>query len=426
VPRRSDRDNPAFQSPLHAMTLSAIGIVALVYLLQCLSPLRLSEDAVRYLLISNSIAEGRLVGINGVPPGYPAFVALLDRLNLATSVTLTFANCVFLAIGLLPLRHLFNARQAGIGNLVVLIAMLSWLIVRLTPTPAAEPMYMAFSFGALYLMERSTLGKEPRRPILFLAGAAIATAIAIATRVAGFALIPPLAMAAFGSWKASSAKTGSAVVKSSWITLFLLLAIVTTSVLVLAGSLPKYPRELVFTYVTDQSLQKTTAHFLALFSTFGSVVINLPLTRFHSLILPLAATGLAAALLIFRLVQLRAPTTPLGIYLVTSVIILILWPNTADRLWAPVSPVIAGYLLVAAVHAEKSRWASVKRIYLAWFLVAGSAALAYSTRITFSGNQFSRAYGRAGGNSVGFSRTTGFGEWNDSMVVMLRRKYERF
>lgn len=171
-----------------------LGALALCVLcsLYCIlrPPILFYEDAVHYLSLGQSLAQGRGFHSDTLrfpdlmqPPLYPALIALLMRLGLSV-VTAAVALCVtshaltVLALGWLS-RLCFGARSVG----------LTLLIAALYPNLAfgaalvLEPLFLlwlALAVGLFVLSMRSS--DDARRSILAAAGAGLVLGLALLTR----------------------------------------------------------------------------------------------------------------------------------------------------------------------------------------------------------------------------------------------------
>jgi len=117
--------------------LAGIGAaVAVVYALQAFSPLRLNNDNVRLLDMANNFLLGRGFEGSYMPSGYPAFVAGLDQIGLATPFGLVIANVLLFAAGLYLVYQTVQRVEPGVPGLpvtVVAISLFSYLVVREQP-----------------------------------------------------------------------------------------------------------------------------------------------------------------------------------------------------------------------------------------------------------------------------------------------------
>ncbi len=97
-------------------------------------------------------------------------------------------------------------------------------------------------------------------------------------------------------------------------------------------------------------------HLRGMMVVIGELVSNLPYSRFRMYRVGFMALGIGATLVVLAGLRVRLPRTPAGVYLGSFLALLFIWPY--------------------------------------------EAALAYTSRITLSGDDFSQAYGRAGGLSA--------------------------
>ncbi|MBA2708582.1 MAG: hypothetical protein H0U59_12330 [Gemmatimonadaceae bacterium] len=170
--------------------VALFGLAAL-YLLQTITPLRLDNDSVAYLDITVSLVEGTARPETGLPLGYPAYASLLDRFGIASSISLVLSNCLFLATGLASVWHMLGSRHEARRRWTVAIALLAVPVVRSIAMPLPEPMFFGVSLLALAVMTAADDFDGAKRLQLLLM-AIVLTAIAITTRLVGFALVPAL------------------------------------------------------------------------------------------------------------------------------------------------------------------------------------------------------------------------------------------
>src|SRR5690242_8540085 len=91
---------------------AAIYTLAAAYLLNCLTPIRLHVDMVRYFLIKDCIEFGCPPNSDAakdyMPYGYTALLLLLSKLHLLHSFVLVLINILYLAGGLWMVKKLFG------------------------------------------------------------------------------------------------------------------------------------------------------------------------------------------------------------------------------------------------------------------------------------------------------------------------------
>ncbi len=165
-------DNPAMEVPLiteittHTkpprLVVVFTALLVFAYLLQARSPLRLNTDSVVLLSIGASVADGHGFLYRGeathFPPGYPAMVALLDRLGLASSWSFILLNCAFLGVSLVAC-YLFCRNPLGLAPSAsagaCCMVMLSFVLVKHVTIPVSDVAFLGLFTLVLLLLSRS-------------------------------------------------------------------------------------------------------------------------------------------------------------------------------------------------------------------------------------------------------------------------------
>jgi hypothetical protein len=149
-----------------------------------------------------------------------------------------------------------------------------------------------------------------------------------------------------------------------------------------------------------------TTRIYGMLTGFGQLIVNLPLSRFHALAPVFAGTGFVAATLLILARQRPVRFQITDIYLAFYVAILAFWPYDSPRLWMPIVSLIAAHVVAALARVRNIGIRRVfVRAYAAWFAVTGIVALAYTTRISLSGENFRRRYGTNGGMATASLQT---------------------
>lgn len=375
--------------------------LSVAYLLQALSPIRLDNDSVVYLYMATNIADGKPFADTGLPIGYPAFVALLDSIGLGAAWVFVLANCAFTAVGLASAHYCFQRRQPARQSWVVPLSMLAMPVIRYLPVPLPEAMFFGVSLGAVAAMSAALDARMRSRQIALIAIALAATGAAISVRMVGVALLPALLWTLIRTATRGSPSSAAAR-KFAWISLAATAVVVLMVALVpLRDSFRKYSSESMLMYLHEDRGQQAIVHLTAVVRTFGEIVLNLPFLQFPDFRGVFILAGLVGLIVVAGVFRLSLPRTPPAIYLSCFLALLIFWPYTAVRLWQPVVPLIIGYVELAPLRfAPRRWWVMLRRLHAAGFVLAGLGALAYTSRITFSGSNFPKVYGKAGGMSV--------------------------
>jgi hypothetical protein len=400
-----------------------VSVLGALYLLQAVSPLRLDNDSVVYLRMATSLADGTALDRTGLPPGYPALIAILDSLGLGRSFVFVLVNCAFIAMGLAAAQYLFAKPESGRKSWVVPLTMLAVALIRYLPMPLPESMFFGISMVAVAAMSAAT-GTTGRRRVLLLCAALVVTIVAITVRLVGFALVPALLWACFHRESRASSPRVAWTWLEKWMTAATLLGVAIVAALLLGDSFRKYSFEAKLKYLHEDLWAQMWNHVQGLLWTIGSVVVNVPWTQFSPYRPAFLFAGLVAVVWIFSTVRLRLPRTPAAVYLVSFLVLLVLWPYDALRLWLPIVPLLIGYAESASFRFTPGRkWKVFVRLYVAWFAFAGLGALAYTTRITFSGKDFSKVYGKAGGMSFPDHRTGRIDTLHNHRAHELMKRY---
>lgn len=157
----------------------------------------------------------------------------------------------------------------------------------------------------------------------------------------------------------------------------------------------EHPR---YWYVYGGLSSPVSGRIYAMLSGLGQMVLNLPLSRFHSLAPVFAAAGLVAVVLLALARQRPVRLQLVDVYLALYLGVLAFWPYDSPRLWMPIAPLVAGQVVSTLYRVRNLRPVRfLIPVYAAWFALTGVVALGYTTRISFSGKDFSRLYGTDGG-----------------------------
>src|ERR1035438_5356150 len=120
-------------------------LLAICFVLQVFSPLRLCFDAVVLLSMGESAAHGGGFFDSGqktvLPPGYPALLAVLVRVGLAHSWAIIGLNVVFLSVGLfaahsLLIREFFE--DEAVALMICSLFLLSFVVIKYFTIPLTD------------------------------------------------------------------------------------------------------------------------------------------------------------------------------------------------------------------------------------------------------------------------------------------------
>src|ERR1035437_1275896 len=138
-------------------------LLAICFLLQVFSPLRLNTDAIILLSMGESAAHGGGFLDSGQktvhPPGYPALLAALMRVGLARPWAIVGLNAVFLSAGLfatysLLIREFFEDKSVVL--IICSLFLLSFIVVKHFPIPLTDVPFFCCSMCCLAVMSKTT------------------------------------------------------------------------------------------------------------------------------------------------------------------------------------------------------------------------------------------------------------------------------
>ncbi len=380
----------------HSLWLISFGAISTVYLLQTATPLRLDDDTVDYLRMAAALTDGRSVPTL-LPIGFPVILSMLDRAGLGSSFYFVLANCFFLGLGLFALWRLLANYPESVRWATLLFSLLAIPVIKSVPIALPEAAFFCVSLLALWAMTAAGDATLSKRRWL-LAFAFVCVAAAVSLRTVGLALLPPLAWACahVPSGRGSDTRRFRS---RGWI---VFAAVLSASLIVLVWrSEPflAYEQWLRDYYWQGDAVRQIARRFSFVLSGLGEIVVNLPFSRFRDWRLGFAIAGaisFVAVAIGFR--RARAPLNPTRLYLLTYGLVIAVWPNPSPRLWMPVIPLLVAEIGLLISRLPNMRWKTeLVAAYAAWFAMTGIAALAYTSRISWSGANFQNVYGRNGG-----------------------------
>lgn len=167
-----------------------IFFLAGIYLLNCISPLRLHVDTLRYFAIKDCIESGcppdSVAAKDYLPYGYTALMLVLSKLGLLKSFTIILINCLYLFGALYLINRIFKPYIAPL--IFVAGVLLNWTTIKFVTHPLSEMQYLFFSVCSLYFFHRYSLTKK----FVLLLPAFGFGALAFLTRSVGVTLIAAL------------------------------------------------------------------------------------------------------------------------------------------------------------------------------------------------------------------------------------------
>jgi hypothetical protein len=369
-------------------------LLTFLFALQVFSPLRLNTDAIVLLSMGDSAAHGGGFYFEEVvfPPGYPALLAALMKAGLGHPWAIVGTNLVFLSVGLfatysLLIREFFEKKTVVL--IICSFFLLSFVVVKHFPIPLTDVPFFCCSMCCLAIMSKTTKTESSWRFLILAVAAWSLALVAITVRKVGVALVPPLLfMIVYSSHFKSLLKHLSRRTK---------LMILVVSVFVGVATLYVVAK----TWLSDSmgGVKGSSASTLGLqilsyrLTELGELLVNIPMSKVPAeLHFMVPWIGLPLFLLtLFGVATKRREIGPTEVYLICYIAILFAWPYYDARFWLPVIPLLIAYSLLAVKRLKLPN--NVVAIYCIAFATLGLTAIAYSTRISFSGSAFPDKYG---------------------------------
>lgn len=411
----------------------AVILLGLMYLLQVPSPLRLNTDSIVLLSIGGSVADGHGFLYHGeathFPPGYPAMVALLNLLGVASSWSFILLNCAFVGVSLIasymfyrdPL-HLSPSLSIGLCCIV----MLSFVLVKHMTLPLTDVVFFGLFTLALLLSTR-VRDRAGRMSWTGFCLTVLVTVAAIAVRTAGVAVLPAFAWVLGAPLLAKGEKLWKKHPILLWSSLCGLLILGLSCGFLISKT--RYFGEMKTLYFQDGLFGRLLKNVVAHNMEMGEIGFNIPVAKAPAVLKPAyCLVGILMIALILRGVWLRRRS--FGVLEVTLLAyggLIFAWPYLDARFWLPALPLIYGFVAIALVDGAKLRWFKFVAVAMCvWFSIAGLAAIAYSTRISWAGTRrFADIYGD--GNLSPTYRAAFLGQTNvleNSEALLLLRRYD--
>jgi hypothetical protein len=373
----------------------SLAALAVMYLVQVATPIRLDTDSVRYLMIAIGIADGVQVDNIGAPSGYPALVGALIRAGLGSTPWIIGLNVVFIGGGLIALWQLSRHHELIVRQWTILLSLLSFSMLRAVVMPNTEPVYFGISLVALAAMD-AAISEQSRRRFLYIAGALVLTVFAVTVRLVGVSLIPALVMTIVATLPIIGRRAAR---RSAVMVVIAVIAGTAVAAIVVSeqGTLTRYLFE-------SKAIRGFPALDIAVrqlrFMLRGMevVFINAPLPRLYASRTVFPWLGILPMVFLLGTVRRAKWRPPVSIYVISYGLILLAWPFFARRLWLPILPLLILHAGAALRTFTLPRWGRrVVAAYIAFFILTGVACLGYITRITLAGKKFRAEYGVAGG-----------------------------
>ena len=349
-----------------------------IYLLNCLSPIRLHTDTVRYFGIKDCLEFGcppdSEAAKDYFPYGYTFLLIALSKLHLLHSFVLILINCIYLFSGLWLLRKLFG--QVLPAFVPILLILLNWTMIKFVTHPLSEMQYIFFSMASLYFFHRYAEG----RVIGNLLWAFLCGGLAFLTRSVGLSLIAALMAGLVWLYRQELLNL---IRRNKFLVVLLVLVAVGVVAFSRVLGLDHY------TEVFGKQFKKGTTFSAMIkwhFTEWSEVGFNTSIVK----LTPFVTLAKAKLIYLFAgilmvggfvwLVYLRRKVIPFIViaYLFFYTVLMFDWPFYDPRFWVPVLP-----LIVAVICSGPFPRARLPRVVLtavcAVYVLLGVVSVGYMT-----------------------------------------------
>jgi hypothetical protein len=366
----------------------SIYIMGVLFLINCLTPLRVHFDMLRYFSIKDCIESKCPPGANPhdyLPYGYPVLLLLLSKAEILKSFSIVFINCLYLFGGLYFVRRIFNYIHSPF--LLFFLVLMNWTIIKFTMQPLSELQYLFFSLFSLYEYSQFVRNRKIRN-LLF---AFLLALLATITRTIGITLFAAIFLSLVMEYKmqiVSLLKKNRPVVAA--FVLCVILAIV-------------FSKPLGLNYYLEAITRQFSGgvHYSNIliwhFSEWGEILLNNPRAKLIN-ILPhpfgfwlFFLSGILGISGFFYICFIKKSDIPFIVksYLFFYILLLFNWPYPDPRFWVPIVP------LIAAVISQNTFSGNgiIKRsrvFFFAVYFLFGIAAISYMTYSSLNKKELSK------------------------------------
>lgn len=372
-------------------------LLAICFVLQVFSPLRLNNDAITLLSMGESAAHGGGFLNDGqktyLPSGYPALLAVLLKVGFAHPWVIVGLNMVFLSVGLFAAYCVLSREFFEDRTLILLIcsfSLLSYVVIKHSTIPLTDVPFFCCSMSCIAVMSRARRADSNLGFAVLASVAGLLAVAAMAVRTIGIALFPPLIFVIV-----SSLQWGSLLKEFSIRTKLIIVAV---GVLVGGGATLLLATTNYWGYLIGVAKDANVPGLILQILSdrlveFGELLGNFPTsklpTKLHFMVPWMGLLLLVVVLL--GLATKRKKIGPTEVFMVCYMGILFAWPCFDARYWLPVIPLLIAYTVLAVKSLRFPK--AVIAVYCIAYATLGFGVIAYSSRITFARSKFPDRYG---------------------------------
>jgi hypothetical protein len=367
----------------------SVYLLAVLFFLNCFTPLRLHYDMLRYFAIKDCIESKCPPDADPndyLPYGYTALLLLFSKLGLLKSFPLVFVNCIYLLGGLYFTGKIFTSIRFPF--FLFFLVLLNWTVIKFVVHPLSELQYLFFSIASVYAFYRFTRNKNIWNLLL----AFILAGLAFITRTIGLTLVAALFAALIWEYRSQLIH----LIRKNRILILILLFC--------AGAMMIFSRQLGLNHYTGVMTKqfKEGLRFSDVigwhFSEWGEIMMNISRLKVVGffpghlgdwLFIIVGILGVAGFIYICFIRKNSVPFI-VKAYLSFYILLMFNWPFADPRFWVPVIPLIAA--VISQTPISKIRIARVvATLYLIAYSTLGLVSIIYITYTSFNRREFSKA-----------------------------------
>jgi hypothetical protein len=361
-------------------------IIALIYILNCFTPLRLHVDTLRYFAILDCIENGcppeSFAAQDYLPYGYTALLIGLSKTGILKSFTLVLFNCVFLFSSLYILVKLFKIEKTG--WFLVALVLLNWTTIKFVLHPLSEMQYLFFSVSSLYFFNSFTASRK----VVQLGAAFIFAALAFITRTVGITLVSALVVGILWEYRQHLL---ALIKKSKWVVIGSIFLVILIGLFSKQLGVYHYVDVLIKQFTEGVGYKDILRwHFIEL----AEISINLPFTKVL-VFMPTTVRviflliGIITLVALFALIVNNARQTPVVVisYLIFYFFLMFNWPFYDPRFWVPVVPLCIAILATTSFALTRFQRISIRTVSLS-YVFFGLLSIGYFTYTSFNREVF--------------------------------------
>lgn len=404
-------ESTSLSKSIRGLTLACLIVLIIGYFIQAWTPLRINTDSYRLLSMAVSAANGKGYLVDGAPDqypkGYPWVVKCMLKIGIANSASLVILNLIALSISLSLL--IMMLLRCGLGtylrNIVIILSLSSWVIVKHVSLPVSDLLYTGLSFCSLACMFIFWQKSRQIKWLWFICSIGF-TIAAIEVRSVGLTLIPTLILTAFIH---NDSKSFRDFMRQHVliVSLFVSSILVIMSICIFAISKTNwfflqflrkgsYFQNLLVSFKTSGILAFIYTNLSYRICELGQILINMPINKIPFLTAVFYGFGsLGWVALLYGFWILSNKLAPLIIYACVYLALMICWPYYDCRFWLPLIPIFTVAMLTAIEHLSHrfKLIGGICKIYMVYFVILGIVAISFSSRISLAGKKFSEVYG---------------------------------